>query len=86
MATEFGLNARHGGMDNRKMPNCQPVEEVAQSMADVIANPRAEVYSREMYRGIVSKYYSAERVEDVESAPPFTMQQMKSTRDDRGQT
>jgi NAD(P)-dependent dehydrogenase (short-subunit alcohol dehydrogenase family) len=28
VATDFGLNARHGGMDNRQLPGAQPVEEV----------------------------------------------------------
>lgn len=77
--TDFGLNAMHGGMDNRAIPNCQAVEEVAEGLADVIDAPRADVYSREMYHKMVAGYYAAERVEEPESRPPFTMLSFKAS-------
>lgn len=71
VATDFGLNALHGGMDSRALPQAQPVEEVAQVIADVIAKPRAEVYSRPRYREMVAAYYTAEDIDAVEAKPPF---------------
>src|SRR4029079_3715491 len=46
VATDFGGNALHGGVDSRQLPNPQPVAEVATVIADAIAKPRAEVYTR----------------------------------------
>ncbi|MEI8255761.1 MAG: SDR family oxidoreductase, partial [Deltaproteobacteria bacterium] len=46
VATGFGSNALHGGMDSRKMPGAQPVEEVADAIIAGIETPRAEVYTR----------------------------------------
>lgn len=73
VATDFGLNAMHGGPDSRSFPRAQPVEEVAQVIADVIEHPRAEVYTREAYRDLVRSYYDAEDMDEVESRPPFVM-------------
>jgi NADP-dependent 3-hydroxy acid dehydrogenase YdfG len=67
VATEFGNNAMHGGVDSRKMPGAQPVEEVAQVIADVIETPRAEVYSRPQMRELAAKYFSAEDVGPIEA-------------------
>lgn len=71
VATDFGLNALHGGVDNRKLPNAQPVEEVARVMADTIEHPRAEVYTRPQLLQLASRYFSADDVSVVESQPPF---------------
>jgi short-subunit dehydrogenase len=71
--TDFGLNARHGGVDNRQLPGAQPVEEVAAVIADVIERPRADVYTRLEYRATVAAYYAAEDLAEVESRPPFVM-------------
>src|SRR5207244_2038540 len=71
VATDFGVSARHGGPDSRTLPFAQPVEEVAQVIADLIEHPRAEVYTRPMYRQQVAAYYSAEDVAELESKPPF---------------
>jgi short-subunit dehydrogenase len=68
VATDFGLNARHGGPDNRALPFAQPVDEVAAIMADAIERPRAEVYTRPMFR---------EQVAEIESRPPFAPTAMK---------
>jgi NADP-dependent 3-hydroxy acid dehydrogenase YdfG len=44
--TEFGLNARHGGLDSRQLPDSQSAEEVAAVIGGVIASRRADVYTR----------------------------------------
>jgi NADP-dependent 3-hydroxy acid dehydrogenase YdfG len=72
VATEFGLNARGGGMDSRALPFAQPVDEVAELMVDLIEHPRAEVYSRPIYQQQVANYYGAADVAVVEAKPPFT--------------
>lgn len=67
VATDFGLNARHGGMDNRKLPGAQPVEEVATVIANVIENPRAEVYTRPQMLELASRYFAAEDMTEIEA-------------------
>jgi len=71
VATDFGKNALGGGPDSRSFPNAQPVEEVALVIADLIEHPRAEVYSRPMYRDMIQQYFTADDVSDVEAKPPF---------------
>jgi NADP-dependent 3-hydroxy acid dehydrogenase YdfG len=44
--TEFGLNARHGGLDSRQLPDSQSAEEVAAVIGGVIESRRADVYTR----------------------------------------
>lgn len=66
--TEFGLNARHGGMDSRKLPGSQTAEEVATVIADAIENPRADVYTREGARQMVAGYFGAEDMAAAEAA------------------
>ena len=67
VATDFGKNALHGGPDSRALPGAQPVEEVATVIADAIASPRAEVYTRPGMLELQSKYYSAEDITTVEA-------------------
>jgi short-subunit dehydrogenase len=69
--TELGVNARHGGLDNKKLPGGQTAEEVASVIADVIEKPRADVYTRPGARDIVAAYYSAEDMGAAEQQPPF---------------
>jgi short-subunit dehydrogenase len=71
VATDFGNNALHGGMDSRSLPGAQPVEEVAALIADLVEHPRAELYTRPEMQAFVGRYYSAEDVAVVESQPPF---------------
>jgi NADP-dependent 3-hydroxy acid dehydrogenase YdfG len=71
VATDFGLNAKHGGPDSRTLPFAQPVEEVALALADLIEHPRAEAFSRPMYKKMVADYYAAEDLDAVESKPPW---------------
>jgi NAD(P)-dependent dehydrogenase (short-subunit alcohol dehydrogenase family) len=71
VATDFGLSAKHGGPDSRQLPNPQPVEEVAAVIADLIEHPRAEVYTRPIYKQQVAAYYAADDVAAIESQPPW---------------
>jgi NADP-dependent 3-hydroxy acid dehydrogenase YdfG len=73
VATDFGLNARHGGIDSRQFPFAQPVSEVAEVIANLIEHPRAEVYTRPIYQQQVANYFSAEDVATIESQPPFVI-------------
>jgi NAD(P)-dependent dehydrogenase (short-subunit alcohol dehydrogenase family) len=66
VATDLGLNALHGGPDNRALPNPQKVEEVAAVIADLLEHPRAEVYTRPGAREIVAGYYAAEDMGEIE--------------------
>eukprot|EP00873_Tetraselmis_striata_P038740 jgi/Tetstr1/459004/TSEL_000395.t1 len=75
VATDFGLNAMHGGVDTRTLPSCQPVAEVAAGLADVLEAPAADVYSRPGYRATVAQYYAAEDVAELEAQPPFRPRQ-----------
>jgi NADP-dependent 3-hydroxy acid dehydrogenase YdfG len=60
VATDFGLNALHGGPDNRLLPGAQDVDEVAGRIADLIAAPRADAYSRPGYKDQVVAYFAAD--------------------------
>lgn len=71
VATEFGNNALHGGMDSRKFPGAQTAAEVAAVIADVIENPRADVYTRPGAQSVVVNYYAAEDMGQAERQPPF---------------
>jgi NADP-dependent 3-hydroxy acid dehydrogenase YdfG len=71
VATEFGVNARHGGGDSRQMPGAQSAEEVAKVIADVIEQRKADVYTREGARQMIASYYAAEDMAEAESKPPF---------------
>jgi NAD(P)-dependent dehydrogenase (short-subunit alcohol dehydrogenase family) len=72
VATDFGRNALHGGPDSRALPFAQPVEEVAQVIADLIEHPRAEVYTRPGLREQVAAYYAADDVAALEFKPPYS--------------
>lgn len=71
VSTEFGLHAMHGGVDSRTLPMTQPVEEVAQVIADLIDHPRADVYTRPGYQQQVVSYLGAEDLGAAETQPPF---------------
>ena len=67
--TEFGVNALHGGPDSRQLPNSQTAPEVAAVIADVIENPRVDVYTRPGAREAVVAYFAAEDMSQVEQTP-----------------
>ncbi len=56
--TEFGANAVHGGPDSRTLPNSQSAEEVADVIAQVIADRRADVYTRAGMAQTVAGYFA----------------------------
>ncbi len=58
VATEFGVHALHGGRDSRELPGAQPVAEVAEVIADLIEQPRDEVYTRPGLAEQVAAYYA----------------------------
>jgi short-subunit dehydrogenase len=57
--TEFGKNAVHGGPDSRQLPGGQTVEEVTAVLADAIARPRPDVYTRSGSKAQVAQYLDA---------------------------
>ncbi len=71
VATEFGTNALHGGMDSRKVPGAQTAEEVATVIAEAIAHPSADIYTRPGAREMIVAYYAADDMGAAESKPPF---------------
>jgi short-subunit dehydrogenase len=56
--TDFGLNAKHGGVDSRQLPDSQSVEDVAAVIARVIETRQPDVYTRKGARGRVLEYLS----------------------------
>jgi NADP-dependent 3-hydroxy acid dehydrogenase YdfG len=67
VATDFGKNSRHGGVDNRQIPGAQPVAEVAEVIARAIERPRAEVYTRPQMLELAARYYAAEDPGEIEA-------------------
>jgi short-subunit dehydrogenase len=57
VATEFGLNAMHGGVDSREIPGAQTAEEVADVIAGAIESREADVYTRPDGRETIVKYF-----------------------------
>ena len=58
VATDFGLNAVHGGVDSRAIPGGQSADEVADVIASVIETRQADVYTRPGAREMIAKYYA----------------------------
>ncbi len=56
--TDFGRNAVHGGPDSRDLPAGQSADEVAEVIAGVIAQRRADVYTRAGSHDGVVDYYA----------------------------
>lgn len=54
--TDFGHHALHGGVDSRALPNGQQPEEIADVIARVIADRRADVYTRPGAAEMVREY------------------------------
>lgn len=59
VATPFGVNARHGGVDSRTLPDTQSAEEVAEVILSAIIRGRDDVYTRPGSRERVLEYYGA---------------------------
>jgi short-subunit dehydrogenase len=71
VATDFGTNALHGGVDSRAFAGAQSAAEVAEVIASVIDHPRADVYTRPGAQAMVAAYYSAKDMGLAELQPPF---------------
>ncbi len=71
--TDFGLSALHGGVDSRAIPGSQTAQEIADVIAGVIKNPRADVYTREGAQKMIVDYYAAQDMGEAETKPPFMM-------------
>ena len=72
VATEFGVRALHGGADSRHLPNAQSPEVVADVIAGVIDEPRADVYTAPDAQQMVVGYFAAEDMAAVEARIAFT--------------
>jgi short-subunit dehydrogenase len=59
VATDFGLNAVHGGPDSRTLPAAQPVEEVAAVIVQVIDTRAPDMYTRAGSRQRVLDYFAS---------------------------
>lgn len=79
VATEFGVSARHGGMDSRKFPGAQSAEDVAAIIANTIATRRADVYTRPGAQQMVVAYFAHEDMGQAEREPPFSFTAPKRT-------
>jgi short-subunit dehydrogenase len=58
VATDFGLNAVHGGPDSRALPMTQPVEGAAAVIVQVIDTRVPDVYTQKGMRQRVVDYFS----------------------------
>jgi NAD(P)-dependent dehydrogenase (short-subunit alcohol dehydrogenase family) len=59
VATEFGVNAMHGGPDSRTLPSPQAADEVAHIIAQVIDSRVGEAYTRPEHEQAVAAYYAS---------------------------
>jgi NADP-dependent 3-hydroxy acid dehydrogenase YdfG len=57
--TDFGLNALHGGIDSRQLPDSQSAEEVAAVVAGVIDSRKSDVYTRKGANDRIAGYYAS---------------------------
>jgi NADP-dependent 3-hydroxy acid dehydrogenase YdfG len=71
VATEFGNNSLHGGVDSKNLPGAQSAVEVAEVIASVLEHPRADVYTRPGAQQSVAAYYAAKDMGLAELQPPF---------------
>ena len=58
VATEFGVNAVHGGTDSRSFADAQSAAEVAEIIAGVIVSRAPDTYTRKGARDRVAAYYA----------------------------
>lgn len=56
--TDFGLNALHGGMDSRQLPESQSVEDVATVIVWAIRTGKPDVYTRVGAKQRVVEYFT----------------------------
>src|SRR6476469_1237895 len=58
VATEFGVNALHGGPDSRSLPNAQDVSQVGEVIAWTIETRKPDVYTFPGAKAAVSSFLS----------------------------
>lgn len=68
VATEFGVNALHGGPDSRSLPYPQDVTEVGEVIAWVIETRKLDVYTRPGSKAMITQY-----VEKLGEDPPASV-------------
>jgi short-subunit dehydrogenase len=56
--TEFGVNARNGGVDSRTLPDSQSADEVAAVVAQVLDSRAPDVYTRAGASARVAAFYA----------------------------
>jgi NADP-dependent 3-hydroxy acid dehydrogenase YdfG len=59
VATDFGLNAVHGGVDSRALPFSQTADEVAQVILGAMRSRAVDVYTRAQFQQQVVDYFAA---------------------------
>jgi NADP-dependent 3-hydroxy acid dehydrogenase YdfG len=57
--TDFGVNALHGGIDSRQMPDGQSAEDVAAVIAGAIVSRQPDVYTRKGASERIASYYAS---------------------------
>jgi NADP-dependent 3-hydroxy acid dehydrogenase YdfG len=66
--TEFGLNSVGGGVDNRRLPNSQPVDAAAKAIVDVIEEPKPEVCTSPFIAEVLARYQREPAAFEAEAA------------------
>ncbi len=69
VATEFGTNALHGGMDSRAFPGAQSADDVAAVILDAVLTRKIDVYTQPGGAATVRSYY--DDIEAHELSSPF---------------
>lgn len=58
VATDFGKNALHGGVDSRALPNAQSADDAAAALVKMLETRQADGYSRPEFKQTVVEYFS----------------------------
>lgn len=58
VATDFGLNAMHGGPDSRQLPGAQTADEVGAVIARAVETRLPDVYTRPGAQARIAEYYA----------------------------
>ncbi|MBL8932982.1 MAG: SDR family NAD(P)-dependent oxidoreductase [Archangium sp.] len=58
VATDFGKNALHGGVDSRTLPNAQSADDVAAALVKLLETRQPDAYSRPEFKQTVVDYFS----------------------------
>ncbi len=69
VATEFGTNALHGGMDSRSFPGAQSADDAAAAILGAIQSGQTDVYTQAGGAATVQSYYAD--IDAHERSSPF---------------